>query len=58
MDVWGAVFWWWEERVEELKNEISVRERELGVGHGFHGIGQRRNVFGLFVDSLDDIQSP
>ena len=57
MNVWRAVFWWWEEGVEELKNEISVRERELGVGDGFHGIGQRRNVFCLLVDSLDDIQS-
>lgn len=40
MDVGRAVFGRREERVEELKDEISVRERELSVNHGFHGIRQ------------------
>ena len=55
--MWGAVFGWWEERVEELKNEISVREGELGVDHSFHGIGQDGNVRRLLIDPLNDVQS-
>ena len=58
MDVRRTVFGWWKEGVEELQNEIPVREGELSVGHSFHSIGQHRNVFCLLVDSFDDIQSP
>jgi hypothetical protein len=38
MDVRGTVFGWREERVEELENEISVREGKLSVDYSFHGI--------------------
>ena len=56
--MWGTVFGWWEEGVEKLENEISVREGELCVNHGFHGVGQQRNVFRLLVYPFDDVQSP
>ena len=58
MDVWRAIFGWWEEGVKKLKDEISVREGELGVDHRFHGIGQHGNVYRLLVDTFNDVQPP
>ena len=55
MDVWRTIFGWWEEGVEELKNEISVGEGKLSVNHGFHGIRKQGDVFRLLVNAFDNV---